>query len=170
MLDPSPSNKKTAYGSAKRYFEEVVLNYRGSECLIWPFAAGSTGYGLLRHSGRQRVVSRIVCEIINGPPPMDNSQAAHTCGRGRLGCVAPTHLRWASPSENQHDKIAHGTTRRGTRSPLAKLTEADVLNIRAIGKTLSQTEIASRFGITQTTVSKIILGKKWAWLGEGAGQ
>lgn len=48
---------------------------------------------------------------------------------------------------------------RGERRAFAKLTTEDIPVIRAAPGT--QDEVASRFGISQTTVSRIRLGKKW---------
>jgi hypothetical protein len=75
------------------------------------------------------------------------------------------NLAWKTPAQNQADRIAHGTSNRGVRHGRAKLTEADVIEIRrmAAAGTL-QAEIMTRFGIAQTTVSQIVTRKIWAWL------
>jgi len=96
-------------GGVKRYFQDVVLSYEGNECLIWPFARNAKGYGIMRGG----IVSRIVCERANGPPPTPEHQAAHSCGKGHEACCTKRHLSWKTQTENNADKLIHGTSRRG---------------------------------------------------------
>lgn len=94
-----------------RYFREVVVGYTGDDCLLWPFSKSNKGYGTINHDGRNLTVSRFLCAEVNGPPPTPDHVAAHSCGRGHTGCVNPRHLRWATRTENEADKIIHGTKR-----------------------------------------------------------
>lgn len=149
-------------GGPQDYLHNIVIPYDGDECLKWPFARGKTGYGYVNYNRRTMLASRAVCIAVNGPPPQSDSQAAHSCGNGVLGCVNPKHIRWASPKENQADRVIHGTDGRGERNSNAKLNKAAVLRIRSqlrSGKTQSQ--IADEFCISHTTVSCIELGKRW---------
>lgn len=138
------------------------LDYTGDECLIWPFSR-TCGYGNLYIDGKSALISRLMCEHRHGPPPTPKHEAAHSCGRGPLGCVNGSHLRWATPKENNADKLIHGTHNRGDRNGTAKLTDADVLAIRSITG-ISQEEIARRYGISQVHVSRIKSRDIWAWL------
>lgn len=153
-------------GAPKQFYADVVLTYEGDECLIWPFCTSGDGYGSIQEKDKTRsqIVARRVCEDVYGPPPSPRHQAAHSCGRGDLACVAKSHLSWKTPSDNCADKIAHGTTNRGERAPSAKLTRADVLQIRELRKTLSGKTVAEKFGISMTQVYSISRGEKWAWL------
>jgi len=50
----------------------------------------------------------------------------------------------------------------GRRNPAAKLAEPDVLEIRKLyAKGARQVELAESFGVTQSTISLIVLRKKW---------
>jgi len=73
---------------------------------------------------------------------------------------AVSNLRYATKRENQADRKLHGTTCSGQRNGCAKLTADDVAAIRTSVDT--QSSIAKRFGISQTNVSMIKLGKTWA--------
>jgi DNA-binding transcriptional regulator YiaG len=90
--------------------------------------------------------------------------AAHSCGKGHEGCVNPAHLRWDTRSGNFSDKLAHGTDNRGEKSPVSKLTESDVIKIREMRGTVSQSQLAKMFNIDQSNVSKIQSGHSWSWL------
>lgn len=149
----------------ERFIYEIVLVYDDEDsCLIWPFSLGSGGYPSLSIEGRKAVVSRFVCEKINGVAPTQKHEAAHSCGNGHLGCVNPNHLRWATHSENMIDMIEHGRSMRGGKHHFAKLTEEDVRKIRQLSHSLSLRKLAKMFGITSATVCAIKARRSWAWL------
>jgi hypothetical protein len=108
--------KKAPNGEPERFYREVVLTWTSDECLLWPYAKISSGYGQMAiepgrrgKSGKRVLVSRRVCEDTNGPPPTPHHDAAHSCGKGHLGCCNPKHLHWATRLENVAEAIAHGT-------------------------------------------------------------
>ena len=158
-------------GEPIRFLEEVVLPYRGSDCLNWPYAKDLAGRGQLFVNGKITYAYRTACEAVNGPPPSPTHEVAHNCGKGHEGCCNPRHLRWATKAENEADKLIHGTISRGEqhgaltrgeRNPRAKLSEENVRQIRALATTKLQREIAAMFGITQVMVSQIIRRKSWS--------
>lgn len=155
----------SAYGIAKAFFEEKVLPHTGDNCLFWPFATTELGHAVMVVDNRRWRVARRVLVLLVGAPPTAAHHAAHSCGNGHLGCVAPRHLRWATPAENEADKLLHGTLTRGTRNGMVKLTTEQAREVRA--RALAgepQPSIAAAFGISTRTVSKIKLGARWAWL------
>lgn len=138
------------------------LNHTGDECLVWPFARSRNGRGWIRVTQGNGMPHQVMCKLRHGEPPTPEHEAAHSCGNGHLGCVNPIHLRWATKAENEADKLIHGTRARGERHGAAKLTEADVLAIRASTSPIQ--EIAETFGISQATGRHIKNRKIWAWL------
>lgn len=158
-----PLGGGTKSGEPERYIRERVMKYDGADCLVWPFAR-SHGYAIVTRNSRNIPVSRLVCEYEHGPPPTPKHQAAHSCGRGDLGCVTRGHLRWATRTENMADCVLHGTRPRGERHGRSKLTETQVRSIRRLKGTMSQREIARLFGVSQMTISLIHTGRKWGWL------
>ena len=155
-------SRRAEAGAPVKFFREKVLTYDDDDCLIWPFGCSDKGCALM--SSPARSVSRLVCQFENGPPPTVDHQAAHSCGRGHEGCVTKRHLRWATPVENQADRLGHGTSPRGEQCGTAKLTVADVHLIRALEGTASQREIGLKFAVNDRTISSILQGKSWAWL------
>jgi hypothetical protein len=141
---------------------EQNKSHNGSECLIWPFSRTASGYGQFKVRRRSTLASREMCRAAHGNPPSPDYQAAHSCGNGHMGCVNPKHLRWATPKDNTAERFEHGTVPLGEKHPNAKLTAADVTQIREASGT--QVEIAERFGIARQTVGKIKRGFAWAWL------
>lgn len=155
-------NKRPATkGETGRYLREFVLRYDGDDCLMWPFAKSGMGYGQIKQNGRSADVHRLVCEHINGAPPTPKHEAAHSCGKGHLGCVSPRHLSWKTHAENHADRLRHGTSGRGEDHSQTNLTWADVAKIRAMTGLRLQREIAAEFGVTPSTVGNILRGDTW---------
>ena len=163
-----PCGGGPSHGDAMKFLTETVLNFSGDECLIWPFARARSrrhrGYGHLKIEGKTVQAHRYACEHVHGAAPFPAAQAAHSCGNGHLGCCNPKHVSWKTASENQLDRITHGTDGRGTRNPSAKLTDNDVREIRALEGVKSQREIAKKFGIGQAHVHRIHKRLRWEWL------
>jgi len=109
----TPKAKRTAWREPEKFLKNIALAYAGDDCLEWPFSIVGGGYGQIWRDGRLQIVSRVVCELVNGPPPAPEYQAAHSCGRA--GCVSPRHLTWKTRTENEADKLVHGTHNRGDR-------------------------------------------------------
>jgi len=153
----------TMKGQAYAFIHDTAIPFSGDDCLIWPFAKNARGYARLARNGKFYQVSRLVCEAIHGSPPSSIHQAAHSCGKGHLGCISPAHLFWKTPAENAADKELHGTVTRGERQK-SKLKSADVLRIRDLAKTKPQSEIAAEYGVSRSLICMIASRRVWAWL------
>lgn len=156
----SPEGGGLARGARMAWLREHA-GHHGDACLIWPFSRTTQGYGAVAIGGRTVNASRVMCELAHGEPPTPDHEAAHGCGN--RPCCNPRHLRWDTRAGNFADKLLHHTDNRGENNPLARLTSADVDRIRAMRGTKSQAEIGRMFGIHQSTVCKIQLGKGWSW-------
>lgn len=161
-----PNGGGTSPGETMKFIKEVALIHPGDDCLHWPFAKDGHGYGILKVGRKTGKAHRFVCDLVNGPPPTRDHQAAHSCGNGHLGCVSPKHLSWKTRTENAADKHAHGTHTRGERHGPAKLTEDQAREILRLKGVLMQSEIAAVFGVSRPTVSSIHRRVNWSWLGE----
>ena len=154
----------TTKGRPQKWLLEHV-SYEGDDCLSWPFGGRNNGYGTLVFNGNHTSAHRQMCTLVHGDPPSPRHEAAHSCGNGHLGCVNPRHLRWATPEENQADKLLHGTHNRGERSGSARLKERQVHAIRKmLASGHKRAEIARRFGVTDGCIKGIAYRKTWAWL------
>jgi hypothetical protein len=106
----------------------------------------SQGYARVTIDGQRQLLYRVIYEAIHGPIP-SGLQLDHLC-RNRA-CINPAHLEAVPPAINVQ------------RGKNAKLTEAHVAEIRSLAGMLSQSEIGRSYGVSQATVSSIILGKTW---------
>lgn len=142
-------------------------NYDGDDCLIWPFGSagirkdGSPGYGQAVVDGENIGAHVLMCKLAHGERPPDKPLAAHTCGKGHLGCVSPKHLKWATYAENTADCINHGTFARGETSPNAKLTVDDIRTIRNLKGRVPTRKVAEQFGIGSSQVKRIMNRETW---------
>jgi hypothetical protein len=116
----------------------------------------------LRHPDTGKVhclyVHALVLEAFVGrcPEGMECCHEDGDTGNNHVG-----NLRWGTHQSNMADKKKHGTQTRGSGHPGAKLTEAEVAEIRASRGKVGQRELARRFNTTQGNVSAIHLGKTW---------
>lgn len=149
-------------GKHERWIAEVALQHHSDECLLWPFGRGNYGYGETCVGERKFGAHRIVCERAHGPAPDGKNDAAHSCGC-RM-CVNPRHLRWASRKENADDMLHHGTKLIGEKHGYAKLTEANVREIRRLKGLVHSKELAERFGISERYVRGIQERRTWKHL------
>ena len=162
--DPLAGGPPSAPDGAPAHFLNKVSTVQTDECVSWPFARDSGGYGRIRRSGHLAYAHRRICEIVYGEAPTGTHQAAHACGN--RACVNPRHLRWATPAENCADREAHGTVVRGERIRHSKLTEAQAREIhRLLNEGHHASVIAPNFGVEERVVQHIKSGRTWAWLG-----
>mgnify|MGYP000207962994 CR=1 FL=1 len=149
---------RAARGQARAWLTAfLAAPQQTDECLLWPFGRWTNGYGRVGDKG----VHAVVCEHSHGPrPPGMEACHSHT---GNKHCINPRHLRWGTRQENAADTIAHGTSTRGVRNPNAKLSDAQVADIRrryASGG-VRQEDLAREVGVSQVQVSRIVRGKLW---------
>lgn len=104
-------------------------------------------------------VQRLVLSAFVGEQP-PHMQAAHNNGiktDNRL-----ENLRWATPVENNRDKLLHGTHQKGDRVGTAKLSWASVAEIR-LRKSQGQriASLCEAYGVCRNTIINITSGKTW---------
>lgn len=103
---------KGNYALAQKFMNKA-RSWEGDDCLIWPHSLVN-GYGHGYWKGKHVLIHKLLCEEVNGPAPADKPQAQHSCGV--KACVNPAHLKWGDQSDNEQDKIAHGTYITGCRT------------------------------------------------------
>jgi hypothetical protein len=137
-------------------------------CLLWTGAShGKSGaiYGFLRRQGRYIAAHRQAWIYAHGPIP-EGVLVLHHCDTPL--CVEPFedgHLFLGSHGDNVHDMMAKGRQRfppKGEAHHKAKLRLADLPEVRQLrAEGWSQQRIADRFGVTQTTIGRVLSGAIW---------
>lgn len=131
------------------------------ECVQFSGKQQPNGYGRVSVDGRYRRAHVVACELAHGLRPPDKTDAAHSCGNHM--CINPRHLRWATRIENEADKVLHGRDIRGERSGTARLTRAQVLDIRKRYDRggVTQQQLADFYGVHVMTINSIVNRRTW---------
>lgn len=104
-----------------------------------------------------RPAHRISWEIHRGKIP-EGMFVCHTCDTRR--CVRPDHLFLGTNADNMADMRAKGRKRYHGGHPPKKLTAKQISEIRdLLGRGLLQREVAQKFGVSQSTLSRNLNGK-----------
>lgn len=102
---------------------------------------------------------RFAWMLANGQIP-EGLNVLHRCDN--TSCVNPNHLFVGTQKENVEDQRSKGRLWYGSRNGRAKLTEQDVLAIRASDE--SDAELAAKHGVWASTIYYARIGKKWPHL------
>jgi len=141
----------------------VKVDRRGpDECWEWRAYRNRDGYGSFSGKNRRLVgAHRVSYQLCCGADPGD-LHVCHTCDNP--GCVNPAHLFLGTHSDNMRDKESkrRGRHAKGESHWRAKLTEEDVLVIRA--STDSTYALAKRYGVDPAVIGSAISGKTWCHL------
>lgn len=154
---------------ARRNSLEVVsarfwpLVAKGTACWLWQGRTqGNNGYGSFHHRGRH-LGSHVFSWILHRGPVPDGLCVLHTCDVPL--CVNPAHLFLGTPADNARDRDAKGRGARGERVGAAKLTPAQVGEMRRLRATgLSTTRLGVLFGIDRSTAWRVVTGELWPHL------
>jgi len=131
-------------------FVQAALASNADECIPWPYAK-SSGYGTLRHDGKNISAHRYICESVHGTAKPPANYACHSCGN--RACVNPRHIRWGTNIENYWDMVRHGNRK------TTHLNEANIVEIRA--STASAKELAQQYNVTLSAIHQILSRRNW---------
>lgn len=131
-----------------------------SGCWEWSGAKGGDGYGRFNvGKHRTKLAHRVSWGLHRGDEPPAERMVLHRCDNRR--CVNPDHLFLGTARDNTHDMMRK---RRGAGHFTRTLSDADVATIKAMVGPLSQSEVARRFGVFPSQVSRIVRGESYrAW-------
>lgn len=137
-------------------------------CWLWTGSDDGRDYGYI-YRGKLRfrcIRTHVASWILNRGPIPKGLQVMHLCNVPL--CVNPKHLRLGTHAENMRYMAECGRSTAGEKSPSAKLTEADVLEIRKLyllGKRHGiQIELATQFGIDASHICRIVHNQYWKHL------
>jgi len=132
-----------------------------SGCWLWTASLNNEGYGKIRVKDKIKSAHRVSYELHIGKIP-NGLCVLHDCDIP--ACVNPDHFFLGTVPDNNEDKVKKGRQAKGSKVHGAKLNEADIPEIRKDLKegSLTQQEIAAKFGVSKVQISRIKLGKTWA--------
>jgi len=141
-------------GFGKKDFYDLLEP--NGDCLEWTGCINTYGYGHTKAYGKLWLTHRLALELEG--VDTTGHHVLHSCDNPL--CCNPNHLRLGTHQDNMADRNSRGRQARGSTNGFNKLTEQDVLDIRAISG-MSQQAIADQYGVEQASISMIINRKRW---------
>ena len=139
----------------ERLLSKVRVDENG--CWRWQAAIHRTGYGHFKLDGRMLQAHRAAYVLLVGEIP-EGTFVCHRCDV--RDCVNPDHLFIGSHLDNMRDMTFKGRQASRGRHGRAKLTSAQVEEIRR--STEPQCDLARRFGVCPATISYAKTGRNWS--------
>lgn len=141
---------------AERFWPKV--DKRGpDECWEWQAYVLPNGYGLIgrgRAGEGMEYAHRQSYLLAHGDIP-PGLFVCHRCDNRR--CVNPSHLFLGTIADNNADAAAKGRSALGERNGMAKLTDAQVREIRSLKAAgIPQADLARNYGVGPMQISRIV--------------
>lgn len=137
----------------ERFWEKVCES--GSEgCWLWTATTDRKGYGQFTPTHNHKVLAhRFAWFLVFGAYPI--GLLCHRCDIPL--CVNPSHMFVGTQSDNLRDMVAKD--RHHNNHKLSVEEASEIFSLR--GKA-TQSTIAKKFGVAQSMISRIHLGKAWS--------
>jgi len=154
--------------AGERFWLKVDTSSGLGACWPWTGSLHTLGYGHVGIEGKLQKAHRVAWALANNDGMLPDMCVLHTCDNRR--CCNPAHLWLGTQADNMADMKAKGRRKNiglGSANGRAVLNEDDVQVIRQrLRSGESQQRIADAYGVYQTTISGIKIGRLWAHLPE----
>jgi len=144
------------------FLSKIDMESSEDGCWLWTGCLSKAGYGQFRRKQTTYYAHRQSWLLAGNTIP-DGHLIRHKC-RSR-NCCNPEHLETGTPQDNSNDMKRDGTTsrpniiRQGQAHSMAKLTEKDVLDIRASKE--GTMNLAKKYCVGYTHIWSIRTRKSW---------
>ncbi len=145
----------TSYNLLRQMLDDIP---EGDSCLEWPRSRLEFGYGRVYVPDVGRVVyAHILAYGLKVRPIPPGLKVLHKCDNPP--CFRPNHLFTGTMKDNMQDCLAKGRLRRGDKRGMnngrAKLTDADVLDIRDLcARGHKVRDLAPLFSVSFSTIAR----------------
>lgn len=152
----------------KDFFERYAdrINRRGPEdCWEWTGARITAGYGHSHRDGQHFYAHRAAFECAHGEGAATGLVVRHRCDNPP--CCNPDHLEKGTVADNVHDMQERGRSNppSGARSSKAKLTDADVVEMRRLAAAgMPIARIVELYPLKHNTVAMAVRAETWSHL------
>lgn len=154
----------------KKRFNLYVERPNADGCMLWSRCINGCGYGSFFASGKVHLTHRLAFILHTGENHRDKLVCHTPFICKSRACCNPSHLRWGTSSDNVADSVKEGTHNFlkavGERNHKSKLNAHQVCKIRDMSDMgTSHRSLASMYGVTHSTVSRIVNRTTWRHLG-----
>lgn len=131
----------------------------GEGCWEWTGVRDRAGYGLVWLPDHSRPAHRLAYWLAYGPFD-ETKKVCHHCDNPP--CARPDHLFVGTDKDNHNDRDRKGRVAHGETHYMAKLTQAQVNEIRARrGPYGTGKRLAEEFGVSRSVISMIWNNRIW---------
>jgi hypothetical protein len=130
-------------------------------CYEWAPGKKEKTYGVFRDRKQVSTLAHRLSWVLHFGPIPNKLWVLHRCDNPP--CVRPEHLFLGTVQDNNADRDHKGRKAMGSLLSAAKLSEADVIEMRnlVLGGATSRKAVCIKYGITKGTLSKIVCRKAW---------
>lgn len=144
-------------------FEKNFIPEPNSGCWLWLGALSKRGgYGAITRNATK--AHRASYSLYRGEIPA-GMLVCHSCDVPC--CVNPDHLFLGTIADNNGDRARKGRNKKvgnqGEKHPFSKLTEADIMEIRASKERCM--DLATKYGVARSCITKIRKRLSWRHIG-----
>lgn len=152
--------KKTSKAIVIPRFETYFIPEPNSGCWLWTGPLFRTGYAKFQTGKKTVSAHRTAFKLFKGDIPK-GAMVLHSCDI--RCCVNPDHLSLGDGPKNMQDMVDRNRSMYGERNHHAKLTSAQVADIRAAytkrrGNLIA---LAEKYGVHRTTIHSVLKGNTW---------
>lgn len=128
------------------------------DCWLW--TAGGVRYGKTSVNGKAKAAHVLAYELAHGQIA-EGLVVRHSCDTPK--CVKPSHLSVGTNAQNSHDMTTRDRQAKGIRQHCAKMSDATVRECREayFSGEATVTQLAQRYGLSRSTIGKIVTFKTW---------
>lgn len=131
-------------------------------CKIWPKGISRTGYGVYSIGNFTYSVPRLLYNTLRNGRYRDGLVIRHKCDN--RACCNIDHLEIGTQSQNLMDASIRNRLLKGENNNKSRLSNNDVLNIRASYPQKSTVELANEYDTTPFCINCVVSGKTWKHL------
>ena len=106
------------------------------------------------------MVHLLVLTAFRGPKPQPKHEGCHNDGDTFNNHL--DNLRWDTMTNNQRDRLTHGTDVRGEKCGTSRFTSAQVRLIRSLKGAMTNVELASVFGCSKSGIGLVQCRRSWS--------
>lgn len=132
---------------------------KSGECWLWTGASTKKGYGWTRLNGEMFYLHRLSYAAHVGALPHGKPCVLHTCDNPP--CCRPAHLFPGTKGDNNQDSFYKGRLMPPRRGAVLSVDQVETIRTRYATGREFQRELASEFGVAQTTISQATRGGIW---------
>jgi hypothetical protein len=123
------------------------------DCWPWLKYKDRNGYGMIRDGESMRLVHRVSYQTFVGPLS-DELEIKHKCDFS--SCWNPAHLLQGTHDSNIYEAVSRGRILKGEQHPRAKLSDAQISEIRRLLDTgIARATVARLFNISWNYVNDL---------------